>query len=415
MFLLGSLLVGLGGGLVLMVLTAFLFWRISKAGNVQDAVDLPSRLILTALMIGGVIWAFRTGGGGGLIEKLVALVTVLIVAVPLCALWLPSLVEFAVSPLMNAMTGGSEQVELKPFYSRAVAYRKRGDYAAAVTEVEAQLVRFPGDPAGMLMLAEIHSDDLKDVPTALAVLTEMMVFPGMDPSGVAQSMSRQAELKLNRMGDVQAAREIYTRIVANFPGTDAAITASQRLAHLPDAEVLAAREELAPLKVVRHEERLGLTDHLGAGRAPEVDQDALTREYVARIEASPDDWESREKLARLYVERWNRIDLATELLEHLIAQPGMAPRQVVRWLNELADLQLKSPDGTGVAKLTLERIGQLYPDSQWSQQADSRIHLLGMDRRAKAAPKTVRLGTYEANIGLKRGDPSIPDPSQSAA
>jgi hypothetical protein len=146
-----------------------------------------------------------------------------------------------------------------------------------------------------------------------------------------------------------------------------------------------------------------------------VDQEALTREYVARIEASPDDWESREKLARLYVDRWNRIDLATDLLEHLIIQPGMAPRQVVRWLNELADLQLKSPDGTGVAKLTLERIVQLYPDSQWSQQAESRIHLLGMDRRAKSAPKTVRLGTYEANIGLKCGDPSIPYPSQSAA
>lgn len=414
MFLLASLLVGLAGGLILLLLTAFLFWRISKAGSVNDAVDWPSKLIITTLLIGGTAWSFHNGKGGGKGEQFMALVMVLISAVPLCALWVPSAIEFLLSPLVGAMTGGNETVELRPFYARAVAYRKRGDYPAAVAEVQAQLVRFPGDPEGMRMLAEIHSDDLKDVAGALAVLSEMIVHPGMDPSAVAQAMSRQAELKLNRQGEVQAARDLYLRIVATFPGTEAAVTASQRLAHLPDPEELASREEMAPIKVVRHEERLGLTDHLGAGRAPEVDSEALTQDYVARIEASPDDWESREKLARLYVEKWNRIDLATDLLEYLIRQPGMAPRQVVRWLNELADLQLKSPDGTGVARLTLERIGILFPASQWQQQAESRIQLLGLDRRAKAAPRTVRLGTYEANIGLKRGDPSIPDPSRSA-
>jgi len=132
------------------------------------------------------------------------------------------------------------------------------------------------------------------------------------------------------------------------------------------------------------------------------------------MEAFPDDWETREKLARLYVERWGRIDLATDVLEYLIRHPGMAPRQVARWLNELADLQLKSSDGASVARLTLERIGQLFPGTPWAQQAESRISLLGLDRRAKAVPRTVKLGTYESNIGLKRGDPTLPDPSQHA-
>lgn len=412
MFLFASLIVGLGGGLILLALTAFLFWRISKAGSINDAVDWPSRILITALLIGGIIWTFRNGRGGGKGDQFMALVAVLIAAVPLCALWVPSMVSFALTPLLGAMTGGDETVELRPFYARAIAYRKRGDYLAAIAEVKAQMVRFPADPDGMRMLAEIHSDDLKDVPTALAVLTEMILEPGAEPSVVAQAMSRQAELKLNRQGDVQGAGELYRRIVAQFSGTEAAITASQRLAHLPDPEELAIREEHAPIPVVRHEERLGLTEDFGASRLPEVDSDAQTQEYVARIEASPDDWESREKLARLYVEHWQRFDLATDLLEHLIRQPGMAPRQVARWLNELADLQLKSPDGTSVAKLTLERIGSLFPGSQWAQQAESRIQLLGLDRRAKAAPRTVRLGTYEANIGLKRGDPTIPDPSR---
>lgn len=414
MFLFASLIIGLGGGLILLSLTAFLFWRISKAGSINDAVDWPSRILITALLVGGIIWSFRNGRGGGKVDQFMALVAVLIAAVPLCALWIPSIVSFALTPLLGAMTGGDETVELRPFYARAIAYRKRGDYPAAIAEVEAQLVRFPADPDGMRMLAEIHSDDLKDVPTALAVLTEMIVDPEAEPTVVAQAMSRQAELKLNRQGDVQGARELYRRIVSQFAGTEAAITASQRLAHLPDPEELATRENHAPIPVARHEERLGLTEDFGASRLPEVDFDAQTQEYVARIEASPDDWESREKLARLYVEHWQRFDLATDLLEHLIRQPGMAPRQVARWLNELADLQLKSPDGTGVARLTLERIGSLFPGSQWAQQAESRIQLLGLDRRAKAAPRTVRLGTYEANIGLKRGDPTIPDPSRHA-
>jgi tetratricopeptide (TPR) repeat protein len=414
MFLVASILVGLGGGLILLVLTAFLFWRISKAGNVNDAIDWPSRVIITALLLGGVIWSFHNGKGGGKAEQFMALVAVLISAVPLCVLWIPSMVDFALTPLLGAMTGGNETVELRPFYARAVAYRKRGDYSAAIAEIEAQLQRFPADPEGMRMLAEVHSDDLKDVPTAMAVLTEMIVNPDAEPTVVAQAMSRQAELKLNRQGDVHGARELYQRIVAQFAGTEAAITASQRLAHLPDPAALAAREEPAAIPVVRHEERLGLTEDLGASQLVEQDPAALTREYVERIEASPDDWESREKLAQLYVNHWQRFDLATDLLEELIRRPGMAPRQVARWLNELADLQLKSPEGSGVARLTLERIGTLFPGSQWAQQAESRIQLLGLDRRAKAAPRTVRLGTYEANIGLKRGDPTIPDPSRHA-
>ena len=37
--------------------------------------------------------------------------------------------------------------------------------------------------------------------------------------------------------------------------------------------------------------------------------------------------------------------------------------------------------------------------------------LLGLDAKAKSQPRTIKLGSYEQNIGLKRGDPSIPDPA----
>jgi hypothetical protein len=104
--------------------------------------------------------------------------------------------------------------------------------------------------------------------------------------------------------------------------------------------------------------------------------------------------------------------LATIELEQLIAHPDAQSRHVVRWLNDLADLQLKTAAGVDAAKLTLERIVSLFPDTPSAEQAAARIRLLGLDRRGREAPRTLRLGTYEQNIGLKRGDPGIPDPAK---
>jgi hypothetical protein len=102
-------------------------------------------------------------------------------------------------------------------------------------------------------------------------------------------------------------------------------------------------------------------------------------------------------------------------LERLINQPGASPRQVAHWLGDLAEVQMKSPDGLHMARLSLERIGQKFPGSQWAEQAQMRIHMLGLDQRAKSTPKTLKLGSYEQNIGLKRGDSSIPDPAAHSA
>ena len=163
--------------------------------------------------------------------------------------------------------------------------------------------------------------------------------------------------------------------------------------------------------VTHHEEQLGLTADLGAAQLPQEDLPAESDRLVTHLNEFPDDWEARELLARIYVDHWHRLDLASDQLERLINQPGAAPRQVAHWLNSLADVQLKSPAGLPAARLTLERIGQKFPASQWSELAQSRISLLGLDQRAKASPKTLKLGNYEQNIGLQRGDPSIPDPA----
>ncbi|HTH48801.1 MAG TPA: tetratricopeptide repeat protein [Candidatus Limnocylindria bacterium] len=410
-----SLFGGFLGGLILLVLLVLLCHRIGKTGNTADMMSLPGKVLCS---LGGVgliafafIWARRHFDQGG---GLVALAVVLVVGVPLGMIWLPQLGGFFLSPLFSAMTGGDEQVERRPFYSRAIALRKRGDYVGAIAEVQGQLVAFPGDAEGLLMLVSIQAENLKDFPAAIAVLTEMVNSSGRPDSEVSLALSRLAELQLNRLSDPVAARATYERIATSFPQTEAALLARQQLAHLPGGEQLAQKAERPKLVVTHHEEKLGLTEELGADRLPVENPGPETNTLLAHLEQFPDDWEAREKLARLYLDHWRRPDLAADQFERLINQPAAPTRQVVNWLNDLADVLLNSPEGVPAARLALERIGQKYPGSQWEAQARSRISLLGLDQRAKSLPKTLKLGNYEQNIGLKRGDPTIPDPSDHA-
>lgn len=410
-----ALFAGFVGGALLLVMLVILFHRIGKTGSTEEMMSLPGRVLFSIGALGLLtvvfIWGrkhFDQGGG------LIVLAVMLIIGIPLGILWVPHLAAFALTPFFNSMTGGNDQVERRPFYSRAIALRKRGDYSGAINEIQGQLVMFPGDADGLMMLAEIHTENLRDFPTAIAVLTELINTPGRTDGEVSLALSRLAELQLNRLNDIAAARATYERIATSFPHTEAALTARQQLAHLPGAEQLAQKLERPKLVVTHHEEKLGLTEDLGTAQLPVDNSGPETNTLLAHLEQFPDDWEAREKVARLYLDHWKRPDLAADQFERLISQPAAPTKQVVNWLNDLADVHLKAPDGVAAARLALERIGQKFPGSQWEAQAKSRISLLGLDQRAKSVPKTLKLGSYEQNIGLKRGDPTIPDPASHA-
>ncbi len=412
-----SILAGFLGGVILLVLLGIFCHRIGKTSSSEEMMSLPGKGLFSLGALGLIgfvfIWARRHAEEGG---GWMAVVVTLVVGVPLGILWLPHFGSFLLTPFLNSLTGGNEQVERRPFYSRAIALRKRGDYAGAVAEVQRQLVMFPGNLEGLMLLAEIHTDDLKDYSTAVAVLTELINTPGRPGGEVSLALSRLASLQLNRLNDLAAARATYERLATEFPNTEASLTARQQLAHLPDAEQLAQRTERPKLVVTHHEGKLGLSGDLGAAQLPADDagQGAESNRLLAHLEQFPDDWEAREKLARLYLDHWKRPDLAADQFERLISQPSAPTRQIVNWLNDLADVQLNSPAGAAAARLTLERILQKYPGSHWADQARSRMGLLGLDAKAKSQPRTIKLGSYEHNIGLKRGDPSIPDPAGPA-
>ena len=88
---------------------------------------------------------------------------------------------------------------------------------------------------------------------------------------------------------------------------------------------------------------------------------------------------------------------------------GAHNRAVAHWLNLLADLQLAAPDGIAQARETLARIEARFPGTVWAETAQSRIGRLSIENKGREGPvKTLKLGTYEQNIGLKPASGDAP-------
>ena len=400
-------LVLLGGAL-------FFAWQYARQGTPGEASPALIRWLLTAgLVTLFVITYTAVGPGAAGTAQFGLIIAGMVVSVLLCILWLPTVVSSVLGPLTGSLTGGQEPVELKPAYFRAVGHRKRGEYPQAVEAVRAELERFPGDAEGLLLLVDIHAEDLKDPQAALGVLQELLTTPGRSDGDRALALSRRADLELKGLNDAEGAGRTLQQLAEEFPDSPAGHLARQRLAHLPGARGGGEKPEPARIAVPHHEERLGLMEDLGASQLPVENAADSARQLVEHLSQHPEDWEARERLARLYGEPLGQWTLATDELERLLALTGVSPRHRVRWYNELADIHLKIPEGVPAARQALERLISEFPDSAWSAQAEARIRHLAYDQKARLVPRTLQLGQYEQRLGLKRADPSIPDPSRT--
>ena len=122
---------------------------------------------------------------------------------------------------------------------------------------------------------------------------------------------------------------------------------------------------------------------------------------VKHLEEYPEDGEARERLALIYAEHYQRLDMAADQIEQLVAQPNAPAKQVVHWLNMLADLQIKHAGDLDGARSSLQRIVDLYPRAAAAESAKTRAVHLALELRAKTKSQAVKLGSYEQNIGLK--------------
>jgi hypothetical protein len=150
-------------------------------------------------------------------------------------------------------------------------------------------------------------------------------------------------------------------------------------------------------------QRLGLAAGRTREESPEEQRGALAAQFVAHLEKHPLDMDAREKLAVLYADEFGRIDLAADQLEQMIGMPQQPQKSVFRWLNLLADLQVRCGAPFETVAATLQRVIDAGANFSAADLARQRLALLKLEFKAKEKSQAVKLGSYEQNIGLKRG------------
>ena len=302
-----------------------LFWRAFR--RAEDPVRLAVKWLVTFAIVGWIVYEGWHAQGAARLSVLIFVV--LPSAVVLVILWARPISELFAAPFANMFTGGSEEPDPAPLYSIAEALRKRGKFREAIYAIQEQLQKFPTDFAGQIMLAEIQAENLNELDAA-GIAIHRLCEQEHPPAQIAFALNSLADWQLRYAQDVDSARNALHRIIELFPETEFARTASQRIAHLAEPDMLLKLREPGSVVMKPGVEYLSLLkdqSHLLPKETPVAEQiDAL----VAQLEAHPLDHEARERLAVLYAQEYGHLDLATEQLEQLIALPGESPKHVAR-------------------------------------------------------------------------------------
>lgn len=318
------------------------------------------------------------------------------------AIWTPQISDFLVSPLTNLFDGGNTPPDPKPYYSIANAKRKRNKPLEAVILIREQLAKFPNDLEGIMMLARIQAEDLKDLPSAEMTLNHFCEWEKAPPKQVAAALTQIADWHLKFGQDAFSAEAAFQRIIEKYPGTEMALAARERIAHLEGTRKnLLAAQNRQPVVVPEGVKNVGLLESSTHLVPTETSPSELAAAFVKQLQAHPDDAETREKLAILYAKHYQRLDLATGELEQLIGEPNHPPRRVAHWLNLLADLQVRGGADYDTARATLEKIIERFPDFAVADLARTRLAHLKLEFKGLEKTSEKTLGVYEQNIGLK--------------
>lgn len=347
----------------------------------KRSADAPARLVskwgisgvvVVLLVVQIVPMMFRAASGG----PFLAVPLIAACGLVLAGLWVPNLLAPITRFFTGFYDGGGREIEPRPVYSRAKALVFRSQIPAAVAELRQQLEKFPTDYEGQMFLAELQAGHLNDLPAAQITIQRLIEQPGHAPAQIAAALTTLAEWHLKYSQDPAAARAELEQIPARFPGTQVAQIAAQRLAGLPSvAQVLEAHDR----RKVKVEDR---AQPYAMGR-PQVKMpvadtpEEAEQKLLQRLEQYPRDNVTREQLVLLYADQFERLDWATRQLEIMIAAPNQQARDVVGWLERIADLQQRFGAEKRDVRRTLQRIVERFPNSSGAERAQNRIFRIG--------------------------------------
>jgi tetratricopeptide (TPR) repeat protein len=386
--------------LLLVALTALGYFMMRSLRRAEEPPRLIVKWIVSGLVIFFLAWQVfpMASNGGG--DAWIGVVMTLVCGLILAATWRHSMGEIIARPFEVLYNGGDVAPEPRPFYSVARTRQKQGKYLEAITEIRRQLDRFPTDLEGLMLLAQIQAEDLKDVPGA-EITIERLCTQKHAPQNIAYALYSMADWHLKIGQDREAARRDLEKVTELLPDTEFALGAAQRIAHLGGTDMLVAAHERKKYVVTEGPKNLGLTQSRSQPKPAETDLAQVAADYVKHLEQHPLDTDAREKLAILYVDHYQRLDLARDQLEQMIAQPAQPVRLVTHWLNLLADLEIRSGCDYDTVSQTVQRIIELDPESPAASVAQTRLAKVRLELKAKEQKQPVKLGTYEQNIGLK--------------
>jgi tetratricopeptide (TPR) repeat protein len=286
-------------------------------------------------------------------------------------------------------------------YSYAEAKRRKGLPVDAIVELRKELAKFPDDFPGVLLLASIQAEDLKDLPAAEATIEDFIARPKMPPATICAALQNLADLQWRHAKDATAATATLQRITQAYPETNLAHAALQRIAHLDAAGQTRQQRAEVHYSVPTGERDIGL--RVGVPSAAKADGPAEEMErMVQQLERHPSDVESRESLAMLYAQEFGRVDLAAEQLEQLIDLRAESPRRIARWLNLLATVHARFGNDLEAARNDLQRIQERFPRSTMAEAAMTRLASLNLEVKANEKTGAKALGSYEKQIGLSK-------------
>lgn len=388
-------LLGIGlCALLFLVGVGWVFYRAFK--NSEDPVRLLFKWVVT---VGVLVMLVMVVPKAGPFSPIFGLFLGLILVV----LWARDIAALVGGPLGNIIDGGSQEFEARAFYSAAEKHRQRNQFHEAIAEVRKQLEKFPNDFGGQMLLAEINAENLQDLQSAEIIIQKIVNQPSRSPAQIAGALHALADWHTKLAQDPHSARLALEQIIARFPDSPASQMASQRIAHLSSVDSLLATHE-RPALTLKHFDPYKTLGKESGESAELLAQDAAIRAEVClkQLEKFPLDTEAREKLAMIYANEQQRLDLATEQFEQLISQPNQRPRQVVRWLNLLAELQIKIGNDVSSADKTVRRIRDLFPGTAAAEQATIRLEYLRLEAKRNEQTENIKLGSYEKDMGLKK-------------
>ena len=342
-----------------------------------DPAKLIFKWVFTIPFVFFCIWLARQMGPFGPF-------LIVFMAVVMSYMWTPHIGELISKPITSLFDGGDVEIEPKPYYSIAISKRKLSRPLEAIVEIRKQLDKFPNDFEGIMLLATIQAEDMKDLTSAEMTLNHFCDSPGAPPKQVAAALTQLADWHLKLAQDVDSARGAFKKIIEKFPGAELAAAAALRIAHLEGAgKIFLKARDRRPMPVPEGVKSAGLRDSIADLVPQETAPETLAAEYVAHLEQHPLDTEVREKLAVIYANHYKRLDLAAGELNQLAAMPEQPARRAVHWLNLLADLQIQNGADYETVRGTLSQIIERFPDLSAAEQARSRIDHLALELKAK--------------------------------